>query len=1349
MRSGALLLPRIGVACLVILVTSGPSLAATFTVNSTADAVDSNPGNGVCATAGGFCTLRAAITEANTLGGGPHTITVPAGTYILAIVGTGEDNNLTGDLDILQGMTINGAGADVTIIDANGIDRVFDIRSNSPVTISNLTARNGNPGAGNDYGGIFNGNAKPLTLNNVTVSGCTARDGAGIANNSGNITLTNVTVSGNTATRNGGGIFTNSGSVALTNVTVSGNSASGLGGGIYNQSGNANTLTNVTIANNSAGTGGGIYKNSGSISLKNTIVANSTSGGNCSGTITSAGNNIDSANTCAFAGTGDKINTNPLLGALANNGGPTQTQALLAGSPAIDAGTGAGAPAVDQRGVSRPQGAGYDIGAYEYQPPDLCPGYVVTTTADNVSGSLRQCIIKANSNPGATLSVPAGTYTLTIAGRGETAGATGDLNINANMTINGAGAASTIVDGGGLDRVFHVDKNATASISGLTVRNGSAGAPDSQLEGGGILSEGVTALTDVALTGNTTSSGGGGVYNKKGTLTLNRCTISGNNAVNGGGIGGESGGLTIINVTVSGNTASALGGGVYNKKSLITTMTNVTITGNSAATAGGIYWGDGASNTMVNTIVANSPTGGNCSGVAESASSSNNLDSGNTCGFIRTGDKINTNPLLGALANNGGPTQTQALLAGSPAIDAGTGVGAPAVDQRGVSRPQGAGYDIGAYEYTPLISGNVFEDVNYGGGAGRTKAASLGVSCGSARVELYTSGGVYSTFTTTDGSGNYSFNLVAGTYYVRVVNSLVTSSRAGCAGSAVAVQTYRTDATSGAAVPVTDYVGGTDPSVVDPGNGSTGATFNTTTFVYSAVLTGTAQSVTKAVVSSAGITGLDFGFNFDTIVNTNDANQGSLRQFITNANLLSNAGLTQAGRTAGIDNAIWMISNGTAGSGLRSANNYFSGGVATVAPASPLPAIADPAILDAQTQPGWSGVPIVQLTGTGAGAGARGLDLEAGGSTVRGFVINGFTGNANSAGVWIGAGNGSTIQGNYIGTNAAGSASAANYQGMYINTSSNTIGGSSSSQRNVVSGNTWRGILVDSGGGSNVIRGNYVGTNAAGSAPLANSIGIYLSESPNNVVGGTGAGEGNVASGNTNYGIYLVYPGASGNLVQGNTVGLNASRSGTVPNGSSGIEFCCIAPNGAGGNTIGGTAAAAANVISGNGGGGVVVRGGTGNAILGDSIYANGVLGIDLGADGVTLNDGLKPAGQPNLGMDFPVFTSAVLSGTTLTVAGYVGNAPGQSLFASTRVEIFKSDNDATGYGEGQTYLGFLTTDPANGNFSGSLSVSGLLAAGDKITGTATDGANNTSEFGANVVPGSLLYFKKREIEYP
>ena len=143
-------------------------------------------------------------------------------------------------------------------------------------------------------------------------------------------------------------------------------------------------------------------------------------------------------------------------------------------------------------------------------------------------------------------------------------------------------------------------------------------------------------------------------------------------------------------------------------------------------------------------------------------------------------------------------------------------------------------------------------------------------------------------------------------------------------------------------------------------------------------------------------------------------------------------------------------------------------------------------------------------------------------------------------------------------------------------------------------------------------------------------------------------------------------------------------------------------------------------------------RPGSGNAIEGNAIFANCGLGIDLGDNGVTANTGTKNAALPNSGMNFPVFTSVSVSGTTLTVSGYVGTAPGQAAFAGARVEIFKSDNDPSGYGQGQTYLGFLTAD-ASGNFSGSLTVSGL-SVGDRITATATDTANDTSEFSPNAV---------------
>ena len=346
-----------------------PALAATFTVNSTTDAVDSNIGNGVCATAGGVCSLRAAIQEANALAGS-HTINVPAGAYLFTRVGSGEDSAATGDLDILKATTIVGAGARATIIDANALDRCFDVSFGFSLILSGVTVQNGN--VGTSWGGGIYVWGSTLTLTDVTIRASTAGIGGGLDLEGGaQASLTRVTLSGNTATTNdGGGINVAASTANLVNVTLSGNAATKAGvsegGAIYLDGGGSSvSLTNCTIAGNSAIIGGGgIRRNGGTITLKNTIVANNTSG-NCSGTITSGGNNLDSANTCAFAGAGDKINSNPLLGALQDNGGPTDTLALATGSPAIDAGTATGAPATDQRGVLRPQGAAYDIGAFE------------------------------------------------------------------------------------------------------------------------------------------------------------------------------------------------------------------------------------------------------------------------------------------------------------------------------------------------------------------------------------------------------------------------------------------------------------------------------------------------------------------------------------------------------------------------------------------------------------------------------------------------------------------------------------------------------------------------------------------------------------------------------------------------------------------------------------------------------------------------------------------------------------------------------------------------------------------------------------------------------------------------
>lgn len=198
-------------------------------------------------------------------------------------------------------------------------------------------------------------------------------------------------------------------------------------------------------------------------------------------------------------------------------------------------------------------------------------------------------------------------------------------------------------------------------------------------------------------------------------------------------------------------------------------------------------------------------------------------------------------------------------------------------------------------------------------------------------------------------------------------------------------------------------------------------------------------------------------------------------------------------------------------------------------------------------------------------------------------------------------------------------------------------------------------------------------------------------------------------------------------VIAGNYIGTDTSGTGASGNGRFGVYI-----NGSDNNMVGGTAANASNVIAYNAKGVVLplLPRGADNTIQRNSIYGNTSLGIDLGDNGVTVNDGLNLGLLPNDGMDYPVFTGATLAGSTLTVSGYVGLLP-LSLISNAEVEIYVADNDAGGFGEGRTYLGSLTTNII-GNFSGSLTVSGVNS-GDRLTGAATDTNGNTSEFGPQI----------------
>jgi hypothetical protein len=229
--------------------------------------------------------------------------------------------------------------------------------------------------------------------------------------------------------------------------------------------------------------------------------------------------------------------------------------------------------------------------------------------------------------------------------------------------------------------------------------------------GGGLYNSGNANIENVSLENNSANSGsGGGIYNG-GTLTLLNSTIKGRTgdiagAVRGGGLYND-GFLVITNVTLSGNKASSYGGGLYNGNPGTPAeagLVNVTLNLNQTEISdggGGLY--NSGNLTSINTIISNS-TGGNCSGPEIITSNGHNLEDENTCGLSSAaGDLINTNPNLGPLEDNEGPTLTHALILPSPAINAGDNNGCPATDQRGVRRPLGPTCDIGAYEYNPFI----------------------------------------------------------------------------------------------------------------------------------------------------------------------------------------------------------------------------------------------------------------------------------------------------------------------------------------------------------------------------------------------------------------------------------------------------------------------------------------------------------------------------------------------------------------------------------------------------------------------------------------------------------------------
>jgi hypothetical protein len=564
-------------------------------------------------------------------------------------------------------------------------------------------------------GGIFN--IAVLTINQSQITGNTANTGGGL-DQEGIAVITSSSFSSNVAEFGAG--INNESNMSIVNSTIADNLGTGgpNGGGIATLSAGTLLLTieNCTIVGNS----GYDLWNSDDLNPVTHVVVGNTIFSNVQGDIQSQGHNLisDSSGGLGFVAS-DLLNVNPLLGPLQNNGGLTLTEALLPGSPAIDAGSnsisGLTIPTTDQRGALRGPaglnaGASVDIGAYE-----ATSSYLVTSTADsNDFGTLRAAIawanMSTNANP-ANLADPAPDTIIFDTGGAfatlQTITLTPGLgtlelsNTSDSESIIGPAAGVTI-SGGNAVGVFQVQSGVTASLSDLTITGGSTtgkgGGVDDQGSltlsdctiagnsagsGGGVSTEsGATAtIVDCTLSGNTASGSGGGLFNQ-GDTTLTNCTIAGNSANDGGGIYNTAGTTVLYDCTVSGNTASGSGGGLDNYGGTIT-LGNTIVAGNSAATSGPDVFGSFDS------------LGHNLIGIADGSSGWVSSDLTGTAAHP-------LNPLLASLAWYGGPTQTMALLPGSPAIDVGSNAlipGGITTDQRGFARIVGGIVDIGAFEY--------------------------------------------------------------------------------------------------------------------------------------------------------------------------------------------------------------------------------------------------------------------------------------------------------------------------------------------------------------------------------------------------------------------------------------------------------------------------------------------------------------------------------------------------------------------------------------------------------------------------------------------------------------------------
>jgi|GEM_PF-5862033 len=456
--------------------TPAPAAAATVVVNTTTD-----QSLGSCS---GSCSLRDAVATAAP----GDTVQIPAGHYVVTL----------GFMLIQKDLTLAGAGARTTVIDGNANSSIFIFLGILNAELHDLSLVNGKSTSGGALGAV---SFTPPALLALTIRRCTFDNNqTSFQGGAVDLQLVDLTVEDSTFSNNhaatqsaGGAINSNQSRGSIVNSTFSGNTA-GVAGALSFSRGpvatHLNLINNTFTANQGTRLIGGILISVDQLTLSNNIIAGNL-GADCSLSSPSlvTEHNLDGDNTCHLTGPGDLPGTNPLLGPLANNGGPTNTHALLAGSSAIDAGNNSTCPAADQRGVTRPQGPFCDMGAYELIPPPDCSQAVASP---NLLWPPNHKLVPIQISG---VTNPAGgpvTISVTSIFQDEPVQSPGSGNTSPDAT--GVGTATPSVraerDGGGDGRVYHIAFTATNGSGASCTGTVTVGVPHDQGHNGGPVDQG-------------------------------------------------------------------------------------------------------------------------------------------------------------------------------------------------------------------------------------------------------------------------------------------------------------------------------------------------------------------------------------------------------------------------------------------------------------------------------------------------------------------------------------------------------------------------------------------------------------------------------------------------------------------------------------------------------------------------------------------------------------------------------------------------------------------------------------------------------------------------------------------